>query len=218
MSDNAKAVVGEVFKAVGAALDEFEFAMEALGDAIVFGEAPHGGERFSAGRQGLSEGKERGEGTGFELIDKIEEFLSERTAGAFCLMFEVEESAKWMHGVIEGRESRIFSKERPEALAVNGREVVLSFRQGSQGAAMVRDRRGDLTGQLQEVLDDNADDMEAIGNDLGSGEIGSNQGRGRDLRDRCKPREPCLCLGERPERSADPLDCGRQQYRRPGGS
>ena len=40
---------------------------------------------------------------------------------------------------------------------------------------MVLDRRGDLTGQLQEVLDDNADDMEAIGNDLGSGEIGSNQ-------------------------------------------
>ena len=90
-------------------------------------------------------------------------------------MLEVEESAKSMHGVIEGRESRIFSKERPEALAVNGREVVLSFRQGSQGAAMVLDRRGDLTGQLQEVLDDNADDMEAIGNDLGSGEIGSNQ-------------------------------------------
>ena len=139
MSDKAKAVVGEVFKAVGAGLDEFEFAMEALGDAIVFGEAPHGGERFSPGRQGLSEGKERGEGAGFKLIDTIEEFLRERAAGAFCLMFEVEESAKSMHGVIEGRESRIFGKERPEALAVNGREVVLSFTQGSQGAAMVLD-------------------------------------------------------------------------------
>ena len=57
LSDNAKAVVGEVFKAVSTALDEFEFAMEALGDAIVFGEAPHGRQRFSPGRQGLSEGK-----------------------------------------------------------------------------------------------------------------------------------------------------------------
>ena len=66
--------------------------MEALSDAIVFGEAPHGGERFSPGRQGLSESKERGEGTGFELIDKIEQFGGQRAAGTFCLMLEVEEA------------------------------------------------------------------------------------------------------------------------------
>lgn len=30
LSDNAEAIVGEVFKAVGAALGEFHFAMEAL--------------------------------------------------------------------------------------------------------------------------------------------------------------------------------------------
>ena len=42
LSDHAKAVVGEVFKAVGTALDEFHFAMEAFGNGIVFGKAPHG--------------------------------------------------------------------------------------------------------------------------------------------------------------------------------
>ena len=38
LSDTVKAVVGEVFEAVGSALDEFHFAMEALCDAIVFRE------------------------------------------------------------------------------------------------------------------------------------------------------------------------------------
>ena len=175
LSNNAKAVVGEVFKAVGAALDEFHLAVEAFSDAIVFGEAPHGRQGFSPGREGMSEGEERGEGTGFELIDKVEQFGDQRAAGTFCLMLEVEEGAEAVHSVIEGLESRVFGKEGFEAQRVGGRKVVLSFAQGSQRAAMVLDWRGDLAGQLQEVLGDNADDMEAIGHDLGSREVGSNQ-------------------------------------------
>ena len=42
-----------------------------------------------------------------------------------------------MHGVIEGLESRVFGKEGFEAQRVRGREIVLSFTQGSQGPAMV---------------------------------------------------------------------------------
>jgi len=57
LSDNAKAVVGEVFKAVGTALYEFHFAVEALSDGVVFGKAPHGRQGFSPGRQGMSEGE-----------------------------------------------------------------------------------------------------------------------------------------------------------------
>ena len=90
-------------------------------------------------------------------------------------MFNVQEGAQPMHGLIEGLESRVFGKEGLEAQAISGREVVLSFAQSPQEAAVVLDCGGNLAGQLQEVLDDNADDMEAIGNDLGSREVGSNQ-------------------------------------------
>ena len=61
-------------------------------------------------------------------------------------MLNIEESAEPMHGVIEGLESRIFGKEALEAQAVSSREVVLSFSQGPQRAAVVPDRRGDLAG------------------------------------------------------------------------
>jgi len=39
LSDDAQAVVVEVSEAEGPALDEFHLAMEALGDAVVFGKA-----------------------------------------------------------------------------------------------------------------------------------------------------------------------------------
>jgi hypothetical protein len=86
LSDNAKAVVGEVFKAISSALDEFYFAMEAFGDAIVFGKAPHSRQRFSPAREGLRQSQERGEATGCELINGSEEFLRQRPAGPLGLM------------------------------------------------------------------------------------------------------------------------------------
>src|SRR5271157_6029139 len=41
LGDDAQAVIGEGTDAVGAALDKFHFSVEALGDAVVPGEAPH---------------------------------------------------------------------------------------------------------------------------------------------------------------------------------
>ncbi len=36
LSDDAQAVVVKVFEAIGTALDEFHFSVEAFGDSIVF--------------------------------------------------------------------------------------------------------------------------------------------------------------------------------------
>ena len=144
LSNNAKAIVGEVFKAVGTGLDEFHFAMEAFGDAIVFGKAPHGRQRFSPARERLSQSEHGGEATDFELINESEEFLSQRAAGTLCLVLNIEESAEPMHGVIERLESRIFGKEPLEAQAVSSRELVFSLTQGRQRAAVVLDWRGNL--------------------------------------------------------------------------
>jgi len=47
LGDDAQAVVGKVSEAIGTALDEFHLAMEAFGNAVVAGEAPHAHDLFS---------------------------------------------------------------------------------------------------------------------------------------------------------------------------
>ena len=59
-------------------------------------------------------------------------------------MLNVQEGAQSMHGLIEGLESRVFGKEGLEAQAIGGREVVLSFAQSPQEAAVVLDGGGNL--------------------------------------------------------------------------
>ena len=46
----------EVSKAISAALDELHFAVEALGDAVVFGKAPHACDLLAPGGEGLGQG------------------------------------------------------------------------------------------------------------------------------------------------------------------
>ena len=53
MSDDSEAVIVEVSEAVSTALDELHFSVEALGDAVGFGEAPHSSDRFSPGLKGI---------------------------------------------------------------------------------------------------------------------------------------------------------------------
>lgn len=69
MGDDSEAVVFEVFKAVSSSLDELHFAMEALGDAVVLGKAPHAGDGLHPVREGLGQGLQRLEGTVFEFAD-----------------------------------------------------------------------------------------------------------------------------------------------------
>lgn len=59
LSDDAEAVVGEGAEAVGAALDEFHFAVEAFGDAVVAGEAPHANDLLGPSGEGVGE-RDRG--------------------------------------------------------------------------------------------------------------------------------------------------------------
>ena len=70
LGDDAEAVVIEVSEAVGAALDEFHFAVEAFGDAVVAGEAPHADDLLRPIMEGLGEGVSVFEAAGFERLDK----------------------------------------------------------------------------------------------------------------------------------------------------
>ena len=53
MSNDSEAVIFKVSEAVSAALDEFHLSVEAFGNAVVFGEAPHTGDGFGPGFEGV---------------------------------------------------------------------------------------------------------------------------------------------------------------------
>ena len=165
----------EVSEAVSTALDEFHFSMEAFCDAIVFGEAPHGSERFAPGVESLCKGDKRCEGAGMEFIDDFKERDCQREASAFGLVFDIHEGTEGVHFFIEGFESWVFGEELEEACMVKSGEVVCAFAQGSKQAPMVLDLRGDLTSEIHEVLDDETDDMEAVGDDFSIWEVGGDE-------------------------------------------
>jgi len=58
LSDDTQAVVVEVSEAVGTALDEFHLSLEALGDAVVFGKAPHGDQGLLPSVEGRGQAHE----------------------------------------------------------------------------------------------------------------------------------------------------------------
>jgi hypothetical protein len=58
VGDDTLLVVLEVSEAPGAVLDEFYLSVEALGDAVVFGEAPHGDEGLFQVVEGFPQGHE----------------------------------------------------------------------------------------------------------------------------------------------------------------
>ena len=93
MSNNAKAIVLKVFKTISAALNEFHLAMEALRNAVVFGESPHGSQRFFPRREGVCQGHERSEGAFFEFFNEGEEFRDELVTLSFGLVFDGHEIA-----------------------------------------------------------------------------------------------------------------------------
>lgn len=93
LSDDAQAVVFEVPKAVCAALDEFHFPVEALGDAVVLGEAPHAGDGLLPVEQGSGERLEWFEIGVLELADVPVEDFGVGSALFFGLVFSVHESA-----------------------------------------------------------------------------------------------------------------------------
>jgi hypothetical protein len=85
-------VVTEVTEAVSTALDELHFAMEALGDAVVSGKAPHTGDGLGPGAKGVSQGDERLEVTGGESLNEGKELAGQRAALPASAVLLVEEA------------------------------------------------------------------------------------------------------------------------------
>jgi hypothetical protein len=102
VSDDAQAVVVEVSEAVSAALEEFHFSIETLGDAIVFGEAPHGDEGVFPEVEGAAETHEGLQSALEELLDESQQARDEPAAGAFALAFEAQQIPEFDHFLVDG--------------------------------------------------------------------------------------------------------------------
>jgi len=79
----------EVSEAVGTALDELHFSVEAFSEAIVFCEAPHGDDFLTPGVEGIGESEELGEAALTKLADVAQELDDERAALCFRAMLDV---------------------------------------------------------------------------------------------------------------------------------
>ena len=176
MGDDAEAVIFEVSEAVSAALDEFHFPVEALGDTIVFGKAPHAGDGFGPRAQGIGQRDEGFKAAGCKLLDEGEELSGQRAAFPASAVLLIEEGSQAVHLIVEGFEGWIGCEEFLEADFLSRREALGTHAQDGQGAAMVLDVGSDLAGEVHEMLDDNTDDMEAVGNDPCIGEPFADQG------------------------------------------
>lgn len=122
LGDDAESVVFEVFKSVGAALDELHFAVEAFGDPVVLGEAPHAGDGFHPVPEGLGEGFKRFEGAVFEFVNVSEELLDERGTLFLGFVLLVHELTDLVKILVEGFENGVLFEEFLKPLLLPGTE------------------------------------------------------------------------------------------------
>lgn len=122
--DDAEVVVAKAAEAVGALLDEFQFAVEAFGDAVVFGEAPHPRERFESALEGLGERVEARKAAAAQLHDVREQSPGVLATAPRRLRFEVEQVTDRAHFFVEWPQHRLPLQERLELLALTFGEVL----------------------------------------------------------------------------------------------
>ena len=77
----------EVAKAVGLALEDFHFGVKALGDSVVSGEAPHGGDFVLPGVERVAELDERREAGGLQFRDRAQQTRRQLPAAGLIPVF-----------------------------------------------------------------------------------------------------------------------------------
>ena len=99
LGDDAQAVVFEVPEAIRAALDQFHLPVEAFGDAVVAGGAPHAGDRLDPVGQGGRQRLQRPGLVGSQRFDPQEQLPGVLPAFRFGLVSVVHEGPQLVHTV-----------------------------------------------------------------------------------------------------------------------
>jgi len=176
LSDDAQAVVVEVSEAVGAALDELHLSMEAFGDAVVLREAPHARDLLRPVREGACEGGERSEAAVGEAACHPYESVGESAALPGGSVAHGEQLAEASHLRVDGFEGGMAFEEFVQAASLGLGEPVGALAQGGEVSAVASEFGGDAPEEFHEVVEGQADDVEAVGDDACVGEVSADKG------------------------------------------
>jgi hypothetical protein len=176
VSDDAQAVVVEISESVGAALDEFHFAVEALGDGVVFGKTPHGDQGRLPVLKSFTQAHEGGKGALDEFIDQAQEAGDELATGSCGLVFEPKQVPEFDHFLIDGNQRGMVGQEFFQSSELGWVESRGMAPQHGEVAAVVADLGNDLPDQIHKVMEQDANDVEPVGHDAGVGEPVAHQG------------------------------------------
>jgi hypothetical protein len=175
---NPQTVVLEIAEPVGLSVDGFHFVVETFGDAVGSGEAPHAYDLFSPGVKRVAERNEAGQTRLAEFGHGTREARHQVFALAAGLVLLQQQVAEALFEAIDDVQGETFGEMGRQADLLLGFEVVtvtVAAHQGEQ-AAVLDAGRVDLAPAGQEVLGDEANDVEAVGHDDGIGEKGFDDG------------------------------------------
>ena len=122
--------------------------MEALGDAVVAGKAPHADDLLPPVVDRLSEGDGGGEATGLEGLDEIEQLREVPATVPFGLSLEAEQGAEPLLELVEAMEGGLQRQEFAQALALSRLQPVVAFAQQVQPGAVPGQLRAELPASL----------------------------------------------------------------------
>ena len=105
----------EVAKAIGLTLEDLHLGVKALGDSVVAGEGPHGGDFFAPGMQGIAELSQWREAATTEFGDVAQEAVGQAAAAFLVLSFLQQQAAEALFEAVDGLQSRVLSQIIPQA-------------------------------------------------------------------------------------------------------
>src|SRR5579871_876392 len=161
----------KVSESVSLTLEDFHFGMEAFGDSVVAGEAPHAGDFLAPGIEHIAELHQWREPATTERGDIGQEAACQLLA-AFLISPLLEQAvAEPLFEAVNHFQGWVLPQIRRQALVLQNREVVaMAAHQGEQPAVFSSNRVKELPAG-QKVMIDGADHVESIGHNLGVGEM-----------------------------------------------
>ena len=170
LGDDAKPVVFEGAEAVGAPLDEFHFAMEALGDAVGAREPPHARDLLGPVGEGPGEGDSGLQPAVAQSADEPEQLGDVAAAGLFGLALQAQQSPELFLEFVDRLQDRMGLEEAKQPGTSGRIEPVAPSAQDTEPSAIPAERRAQLPGKFEQMLSDQPDGVESVGDDDGARE------------------------------------------------
>ena len=150
--------------------------VKALCDSVAPGKAPHSRDFFFPGVEGIAESDELCEAALTEIGDGTQEARDELLTGFAGFVFLQQQVAEALFETIDLVQRRVLGQICQQARLLLGFEVMAVAAHQGHPAAVLGAYGIDLAPARQEVMVDEADDMEAVGDDESIGEVDLNHG------------------------------------------